>query len=40
MRVLRQNIQRLRLDVAQHVGLHGAVGAHDQFVKIVGTSSN
>jgi hypothetical protein len=36
MRSLRQNIQRLRLDVGQHVPIHGIPGAHEQFLKIVG----
>ena len=40
MRSLRQNIQRLKLDVAQHVPIHGVPGPNDQFVRIVGSSSN
>ena len=36
MRTLNQNIQRLRLDVAQHVPIHGRVGTNDEFAKIVG----
>ncbi|HYR91418.1 MAG TPA: MBL fold metallo-hydrolase [Terriglobia bacterium] len=40
MRSLRQNIQRLKLDVAQHVPIHGAPGPNDQFMRIVGTGSN
>jgi len=40
MRTLRQNIQRLRLDVAQHVPIHGAPGPHDQFLRIVGAGGN
>jgi glyoxylase-like metal-dependent hydrolase (beta-lactamase superfamily II) len=40
MTALRQNIQRLRLDVAQHVPIHGAPGTHQQFMAIVGTGSN
>ena len=35
-RVLLQTIQRLRLDVARHVGLHGGVGPHEDLLKIVG----
>lgn len=35
-RRLLQTIQQLRLNVAQHVGLHGGVGPHDDLVKIVG----
>ena len=37
---LNQNIQRLRLDVAQHVPIHGRVGTNDEFVKIVGARRN
>jgi glyoxylase-like metal-dependent hydrolase (beta-lactamase superfamily II) len=33
---LNQNIQRLKLDVAQHVPIHGRPGTNDEFVKIVG----
>lgn len=33
---LGRNIQRLKLDVAQHVPLHGRVGTHDEFLKVVG----
>jgi glyoxylase-like metal-dependent hydrolase (beta-lactamase superfamily II) len=33
---LARNIQRLKLDVAQHVPVHGRIGAHDEFLKIVG----
>ena len=35
-RMLLQTIQRLGLDVAQHVGLHGGVGPHEDLIKIVG----
>ncbi|MBI4264152.1 MAG: MBL fold metallo-hydrolase [Acidobacteria bacterium] len=35
MLALRQNIQRLNLDVAQHVGIHGTVGSHADFMAIV-----
>jgi len=35
MRVLQQNIQRLKLDVAQHVPIHGQPGPGDQFAQIV-----
>jgi glyoxylase-like metal-dependent hydrolase (beta-lactamase superfamily II) len=38
MRSLQQNIQRLRLDVAQHVPIHGQPGPADQFMRIVGTN--
>jgi glyoxylase-like metal-dependent hydrolase (beta-lactamase superfamily II) len=36
MRALKQNMQRLKLDVAQHVPIHGRVGNNDEFVKIMG----
>jgi Metallo-beta-lactamase superfamily len=36
MVTLSQNIQRLKLDVVQHVPIHGRVGTHDEFLKIVG----
>ncbi len=36
MVTLNQNIQRLKLDVAQHVPIHGRVGTMDEFSKIVG----
>jgi len=39
MRALQQTIQRLRLEVGQHVPIHGRVGTHDEFMKIVGTPS-
>jgi glyoxylase-like metal-dependent hydrolase (beta-lactamase superfamily II) len=35
MRSLRTNIQRLRLDVAQHVAIHGGVGTHEEFLRLV-----
>ena len=38
MRSLRQNIQRLKLDVAQHVPIHGQPGPMTQFMQIVGTN--
>ncbi len=40
MRTLRQNIQRLKLDVAQHVPIHGTPGSNDQFVQIMGRQAN
>jgi hypothetical protein len=40
MRSLQANIQRLKLDVGQHVPIHGQPGPADQFVKIVGTQTN
>ena len=36
MRTLYQNMLKLKLDVAQHVPIHGHVGTNDEFVKIVG----
>jgi glyoxylase-like metal-dependent hydrolase (beta-lactamase superfamily II) len=36
MKTLAENIRRLKLDVAQHVGIHGQVGTHEAFLKIVG----
>jgi len=36
MRALADNIRRLKLDVSRHVPVHGAVGTHEQFLKIVG----
>jgi glyoxylase-like metal-dependent hydrolase (beta-lactamase superfamily II) len=40
MVTLNQNIQRLRLDVGQHVPIHGRVGTMDEFLKIVGKQSS
>jgi hypothetical protein len=40
MRSLQQNIQPLKLDVAQHVPIHGQPGPMDQFVPIVGKQTN
>ncbi len=40
MRTLQQNIQRLKLDVAQHVPIHGQPGPMSQFVQILGQKSN
>jgi hypothetical protein len=40
MRTLRQNIQRLKLDVAQHVPIHGTPGSNDQFAQIMGRQAN
>ena len=37
---LNQNIQRLKLDVTQHVPIHGVVGTAADFLKIVGNPSN
>lgn len=38
MRALLQNIQRLKLDVEQHVPIHGRVGTHQEFVAIMGAA--
>jgi glyoxylase-like metal-dependent hydrolase (beta-lactamase superfamily II) len=40
MRSLQQNIQRLKLDVGQHVPIHGQPGSMDQFLQIVGRQAN
>ena len=40
MVTLYQNIQRLKLDVAQHVPIHGQPGTMDEFLKIVGKPSS
>lgn len=34
---LSNNIQRLKLDVARHVPIHGIAGSHTDFVRIAGT---
>jgi hypothetical protein len=36
MTTFKQNIQRLKLDVAQHVPIHGIVGNNADFERIVG----
>ncbi|MCY4658467.1 MAG: MBL fold metallo-hydrolase [Acidobacteria bacterium] len=35
MRALAANIERLGLDIARHVGVHGLVGSHVDFLRIV-----
>ena len=35
MRTLRQNIRKLKLDVAQHAPAHGRVGTHEEFMRAV-----
>jgi hypothetical protein len=40
MRNLQQNIQRLKLDVAQHVPIHGQPGTAQQFAQIMGRGTN
>jgi glyoxylase-like metal-dependent hydrolase (beta-lactamase superfamily II) len=37
---LYRNMQRLKLDVAQHVPIHGRVGTNEEFLRIVGRPSN
>jgi hypothetical protein len=39
MRTLFQNMQKQKLDVAQHAPIHGRVGSNDEFLKIVGQSA-
>ncbi len=39
-KTLNQNIRKLKLDVAQHVPVHGRVGTHDEFVKMFPTAGN
>src|SRR5947199_1682228 len=36
MRTLQQNIQRLKIDVTQHVPIHGQPGPMTQFAQVVG----
>jgi glyoxylase-like metal-dependent hydrolase (beta-lactamase superfamily II) len=36
MMTLYRNIRRLKLDVVQHVPIHGRVGANEEFLRIVG----
>jgi hypothetical protein len=40
MVTLYQNIQRLKLDVAQHVPIHGQAGPGGEFLRMVGKQSN
>jgi hypothetical protein len=35
MRTLAANIQRLKLDVEQHVGIHGQIGSHEEFLRAI-----
>ena len=35
-----QNIRRLNLNVERHVGIHGQVGTHEVFLRVVGQGSN
>jgi hypothetical protein len=36
MLTLYQNIKLQKLDVAQHVPIHGRVGTNEEFLKVVG----
>jgi glyoxylase-like metal-dependent hydrolase (beta-lactamase superfamily II) len=38
MRALANTIQQLKLNVERHVGIHGEVGSHQDFVKASGTN--
>ncbi len=38
MKTLYQNMRKLKLDVAQHVPIHGHVGSNEEFVKIVNST--
>ena len=40
MKTYLENIRRLKLDVAQHVPIHGIPGSHAEFLKIMGSGSN
>ncbi|MSO83619.1 MAG: MBL fold metallo-hydrolase, partial [Acidobacteria bacterium] len=40
MKTLRQNMRKLKLDVAQHVPVHGRVGTNDEFMKMFTTAGN
>jgi glyoxylase-like metal-dependent hydrolase (beta-lactamase superfamily II) len=39
-KTLHQNIRKLKLDVAQHVPVHGRVGTNDEFMKMFATTGN
>jgi hypothetical protein len=38
MRTLYRNMVKLKLDVDQHVPIHGRVGTNKEFLKIVGAT--
>jgi glyoxylase-like metal-dependent hydrolase (beta-lactamase superfamily II) len=40
MIALNRNIQRLKLDVAQHVPIHGQPGTHEQFMRMVAAAGS
>ncbi|MGH9690481.1 MAG: hypothetical protein ACRD4C_05235 [Candidatus Acidiferrales bacterium] len=39
MLTLYQNMRMLKLDVAQHVPIHGRPGTNDEFLKIIGNAA-
>jgi hypothetical protein len=39
IRTLYRNMLKQKLDVAQHVPIHGRVGTNDEFLKIVGQAA-
>ena len=39
-KTLHQNIRKMKLDVAQHVPVHGRVGTHDEFMKMFPAAGN
>jgi hypothetical protein len=39
MRTLYQNMRKQKLEVMQHVPLHGRVGTNEEFLTIVGKSA-
>jgi hypothetical protein len=36
IRTIYQNMQKLKLDVEQHVPIHGRPGTNEEFLKIIG----
>jgi glyoxylase-like metal-dependent hydrolase (beta-lactamase superfamily II) len=40
MKTFLENIRRWKLDVAQHVPIHGVPGSHADFLKVMGRGSN
>ena len=38
MRTLYENIRKLKLNVERHVPVHGRVGTHEEFLKLVGAA--
>jgi hypothetical protein len=35
MRTLHENMKKLKLDVAQHVPVHGRIGTNEEFLRLV-----